>query len=540
MKIQSLKATLGSTKAIYHQITLNIEEQQDIEKIKSGVLPAAYIIRDEDISKLCESVKTIINRGKKDPRKALSEYLIGRNKDELRVVDGNFNNAGSLKKGVSAFLRKVKNVKNIYFIGINKETFENLWEESSGHKPVEEYDETQFLKELIGDLKIPAELKEKYVGESREAESVRAFIFIASKNTEPVLILGDTGTGKEVVAQEIHNNSDREGNIVTVNCGAIPKELFESEIFGHEPNSFTGAGDKVKIGAWEAAKNGTLFFDEVGEMLLQHQVKVLRALDNRTIKRIGGTREIPVTARIIAATNRNLSDMVQTGQFREDLYYRLRGFLIRTYSLRDHPQDIPLLAEYFWQKMTKDKSNNLPQNILKKIKEHHWPGNVRELKLTIRQLHALYKFKASALSTKGLNFVFHQEGQCNLSEGTAEKEMEHLRADCWRHLRKVDDTVRAVQHAITVFTKEKINDGKLTNSLNRRLAELDLLCRDRLLFYNEQLYSSVLLLKQRLAIFHGLLKTNILEANKYRRETLDEEFNIVLSAIFRECERLIG
>jgi transcriptional regulator with GAF, ATPase, and Fis domain len=168
-----------------------------------------------------------------------------------------------------------------------------------------------------------------------------------------VLVLGDTGTGKEVIARSIHNYSARASEkFVPVNCGAIPSELLESELFGHKRFTFTDAKYDKK-GLWEITGNGTLFLDEVGDLALIHQVKILRALEENKIRPIGEVKEIRVNARVIAATNRDLFSMVKAGHFREDLYYRLRSFLLRTPGLRDHPEDIPTLARFFWKKIAR-------------------------------------------------------------------------------------------------------------------------------------------------------------------------------------------
>ena len=169
----------------------------------------------------------------------------------------------------------------------------------------------------------------------------------------------------------------RQEKFTPVNCGAIPRELLESELFGHEKGSFTGAVHR-KMGLWEVADQGTLFLDEVGDLALGHQVKILHALQNGCIRRVGGEKEIQVDARVIAATNRNLFSMVQAGHFREDLYYRLREFLIRTPALRDHPGDIPLLAQAFWAKIVHDETKPCPRKSFRNLNPtagRETPGN---------------------------------------------------------------------------------------------------------------------------------------------------------------------
>ena len=197
-----------------------------------------------------------------------------------------------------------------------------------------------------------------------------------------VLILGETGTGKELIAHAIHRLSvRREHPFVRLNCAAIPGGLLESELFGHEKGAFTGAISQ-KIGRMELANHGTLFLDEVGDIPLELQPKLLRAFQEREFERLGSTRTIAVDMRLIAATNQNLEDMVKARQFRSDLYYRLKVFPITVPALRDRPEDIPLLAEHFARKHAKRMGKRIeiiPAETMEAIKRWHWPGNVREL-----------------------------------------------------------------------------------------------------------------------------------------------------------------
>lgn len=204
---------------------------------------------------------------------------------------------------------------------------------------------------------------------------------ISSQNMN-VLVLGESGVGKELVARAIHKLS--KGNthpFVPVNCGALPEDLFESELFGHERGAFTGAV-KTKPGLLEFANSGTFFFDEIGDMSLPMQIKMLRLLEEKKIRRVGGNREIDIDVRIIAATNKNLEKQIDNGNFREDLYYRLNTFQIMVPPLRDRKDDIVLLAEHLLSELC--RKGGLPQKSFSKgaleaLKEYTWPGNVREL-----------------------------------------------------------------------------------------------------------------------------------------------------------------
>jgi formate hydrogenlyase transcriptional activator len=197
-----------------------------------------------------------------------------------------------------------------------------------------------------------------------------------------VLILGETGTGKELIARAVHSMSPRrERPFITLNCAAIPTGLLESELFGYERGAFTGALSQ-KIGRFEMANRGTLFLDEVGDIPLDLQPKLLRALQEKAFERLGGTKTIPIDVRLVAATNRNLTQMMGDKLFRSDLYYRLKVFPITTPPLRDHPEDIPILARHFTQKYAAKMNKQIekiPSDTMRSLVSWSWPGNVREL-----------------------------------------------------------------------------------------------------------------------------------------------------------------
>src|SRR2546428_4959164 len=202
-----------------------------------------------------------------------------------------------------------------------------------------------------------------------------------SRIEAPVLVIGESGSGKELVARALHANSARAAApFVVINCGALTETLLESELYGHERGSFTGATGSRK-GLFESATGGTVFLDEISETSLSFQVKLLRVIQEREIRRVGSNETIQVDVRLIAATNRDLREMVRTGQFREDLFHRLNVFTIALPALRDRKEDIPLLASYFIKVFTEKnvKSVRLAEDALEAMKQYSWPGNVREL-----------------------------------------------------------------------------------------------------------------------------------------------------------------
>jgi len=231
--------------------------------------------------------------------------------------------------------------------------------------------------------------KWRLIGNSQRMRQLREQIEMAAQSNSRVLILGESGSGKELVARMLHEKSKRAGkSFIEVNCAAIPQELIESELFGHEKGSFTGAFEKKK-GKFELADEGTLFLDEVGDMSLSTQSKVLRVIETQEFQRVGGSRNINVDVRIITATNKDLIEEVKKGNFREDLLFRLNVIPIVIPPLREKKEDIPELVEYFLEYFASEygqKSKKITPEGLKMLEAYDWPGNIRELRNVIERL----------------------------------------------------------------------------------------------------------------------------------------------------------
>ena len=229
----------------------------------------------------------------------------------------------------------------------------------------------------------------KIIGESISIKKINRVIEKVAKTNAKVLILGPNGSGKELVANQIHLNSSRfQGAFIEVNCAAIPSELIESELFGHIKGAFTSAV-KDKVGKFEAANGGTIFLDEIGDMSLSAQSKVLRALQEHKIQRVGSEKDLIVDVRVIAATNKNLKDEIIKNNFREDLFHRLAVIEIKVPSLNERISDIPILVDHFLKLISVENNNELKKiesNAVKKLKNFNWTGNVRELRNVIERL----------------------------------------------------------------------------------------------------------------------------------------------------------
>ena len=229
---------------------------------------------------------------------------------------------------------------------------------------------------------------ESIIGNSPAIQHVLFKIKQVADTDTTVLVLGETGTGKELVARAIHNNSSRKIHpLVKVNCAALPSDLIESELFGHEPGAFTGAQTR-RAGRFEVADGNSIFLDEIGELPLELQTKLLQVLQEGEFERLGSSRTIKVNARVIAATNRDLVAQVRRGEFREDLFFRLKVFPITVPPLRERIEDIPLLVEFFVEKASKRLGKSIkvvPTSVMNNLREYPWPGNVRELENVIER-----------------------------------------------------------------------------------------------------------------------------------------------------------
>jgi len=279
------------------------------------------------------------------------------------------------------------------------------------------------LEKIYLEDELRSELKfEEIVGRSEALRRVLEQIETVAPTDSTVLIYGDTGSGKELIARAVHNlSARRSGAFVKLNCAAIPTGLLESELFGHEKGAFTGAITQ-RIGRFELANRGTMFLDEIGEVPLELQPKLLRVLQEREFERLGSTRTLRTDARLIAATNRDLETLVSEQRFRSDLYYRLNVFPVRVPSLRERPEDIPLLVRHFVQQFSRKLGKTIdaiPAEAMSALARYPWPGNIRELQNVIERAVILTNGPVLTVRTEDLRAPNHLHEPLMASNGHA-------------------------------------------------------------------------------------------------------------------------
>jgi DNA-binding NtrC family response regulator len=532
---RALRAFLAPTAAAHLRATL------------AERAPAVIAVDEAELPALRRLVELVVDRGRKHPAKSLAAKLLGLAR--IPLVAGSFTSRGQLVRSARTLLAHAakRGERNVYLVGLDAALFGELWQRAEEGPPLPaaatqpapppaSANERAELDRLLAPLPVPESVARQFVGRSPAIALVHQLVLRAARHDEPVLVLGDTGTGKEVVARLIHEQGPRRRNPFTpVNCGAIPSELLESELFGQEPGSHSTATRRTP-GLWRAAGEGTLFLDEIADLRPMHQVKILRALEQRRVRAVGGTREVRVRARVVAATNRDLFAEVRAGRFREDLYYRLRSFLIRTPPLRDRPEDVALLAAHFWRRVTRDPDARLPDALLAELARHRWPGNARELKMVLASLHSL--FGEREISIGHLRAVMDYEGHGDeLPAGAAETSRHRI--DCLRHLRRVDEALRACRAALAPPRSRLADaDPALARALlAARVEELARLCAQPLLFHGAALYELVRRLVARLEE-HLRAPPRSARAALGRRRDLDAELALVATALFEEVGEL--
>lgn len=390
---------------------------------------------------------------------------------------------------------------------------------------------------------VPPDLEQKLAGESDAIRRVRQSVLRAAKHDDPVLILGEPGSGKEAVARAIHGRSQRKPERFTaVNCGAIPSDLLESELFGRRDGASTGVRSD-RDGLWQMASGGTLFLAEIDALPPDHQNRVLYAIEHGGLIPVGSDELVRVSARVIAASNRDLYAMVQMGQFRDGLYSCLRKSMIRTPALRDAAEDVRPLAQFLWQGITRGEGQLLADGFLDELQSYSWPGNVGELKVALQTVHAT--FGARDLGPEHFRAALRLQGQSLVTAQTSasSREIDLHRVECLRHLRRADDVVRACKVDARPVVVDGKTDPETVGSVHRamlqHLEEIDAICLHPLRFHSEATFTVVYELKGKLMYLCELLPTNVPEARAYWAGELKGHIKKTGHEVFREFSRLV-
>ena len=432
---------------------------------------AICLIEEKWLADLQKNREDFVYKGIKHSKKPLTYYFRKSGKKILVLNGSNYSHFKQFRRSINVFLKNAVRDKlySLNFIVISEEFFTLAKKEASQTYTNKEAKRGKYQNPILNMIK-PVEtkvnLKERYIGNSEPCLLVRQMIGIAARNSFPVLILGETGTGKEVVARNIHECSDRSGHpLFAINCGAIPAELFESELFGNKKGAYTSAHSEKK-GLWELANKSTLFLDEIGDLALNHQVKILKALEDGEFMPVGGTKKVKVDVRIIAATNKNIDILAndKSGGFRDDLYYRISTFIIRTPTLSSHAEDIPELAAKMWEGIGNKK---LSEGVLTQLRYMNWPGNVRSLKYFLQRLFAWFPTETiteehvQVLQQQDLeSFLKSPEDLRNKRKPAGDKEYEKV-------IMKIEYLLKA-----SLYTEDEDNRRELLENVKESLGEI--------------------------------------------------------------------
>ena len=543
MSLEAIRIGVQQDKVEMSWCTLELKELETLKSERSDDLPLAYAVKNArlDALRAPDLAGRFTDRGRKNKATGLSHLLM--RQPGIPFIDGSYTDTGQLIRSLRTLLLNARKAdeRNVYIVGIDETVFAELAAHAGAAGPRDEFPPVH-LFDLLCKGDVPARLCERLVGTSREIQFVRHLIVRAAKQAIPVLILGDPGTGKEIVARAIHDLSDRaDEQFVPVNCAAIPHELLEAELFGYVKGAFTGAA-KDRDGLWLTAGKGTLFLDEIADLAPDHQAKVLRALESQRIRRVGDEVEKNAPARVIAATNRDLASMLQNKQFRDDLYYRLRTLTIRTPAVRDHAKDIPVLVKKLWKDITQGSEPELSKELVAELAAQAWPGNVRQLRTTLAGFHTLFLNEPFGLPH--LRAFLEHEGQTSGSQPSraSADEFGVFRVDCLHQLRQTDDVLRACKVGLRPVVVDHRTDGASVASaraaVRQHLEELDILCLHPLQFHSEATFRAVYRLKGRLSHFQSLLAANVGEAIAYWEKEVPEQFDLALHAVFEEVDGL--
>lgn len=498
MQAIAVECVLKRGKEQFRAVTADDFASLDSRETRLFLVPASRA------DSLIRTVPGAINLGKKHGSRAPWQYFIKLRPGESGIVIGEYKSARQLGPSARVTLEKLKRRAVRCVLQVPDACFDQLRvvsdDEGTGRRAAENSVYSFLLQTQRGldTEEVPAELAEEYIGSAEAVKLVRQQIWKARTHSQPVLILGESGTGKEIVARKVHYYRYKNGKcsqtIHAVNCSAIPDALIESELFGHKRGAFTGA-TQSRVGRWKTVGRGTLFLDEIGELPQESQAKILRAIEANEIQPVGEDKKQEVEARVIAATNRDLYTMVQHGTFRGDLYFRLAEFSIVTPALREHPEDIPLIAQWLWTRITGQSTRPLPESVTDYLAEFNWPGNVRELKSVISALNIWFgnHVKGRAEAELVMYFVGQPKEIAFRNQSDIPKGVRNAAA--LKQTQRAIEALATTRHCVEQFEKcsspQTAAHLALPQAIEDRHRELMDLCRDPRRFGSGEAYKAV-------------------------------------------------
>lgn len=529
---------------------LKSDPRPQLEAARRQGFPSVLVVRVADLARLRPCSGLVEDRGSKHPRRRLSSYLLGAK--VVPIIDGNYSVANQVTNGVHALLRQARQhgEENVYVVGVAPELFRILRRRVVSRAgpnppddpldpPISEVDVfSERMQQRLRRVAVPKEFRHAYVGESDEADSTRRYAMLAAAIDSPALILGETGTGKEVLARQIHQHSGAVGRFVPVNCGLVHRDSFEAELFGRAP---LGAGwpSTPQDGLWQSASRGTLFFDEVGDLSVLAQAQVLDAMKRGRVRPVGSRSEVDVSARIIATSSRDLYAASQNGGFSYELYSLLSLFVVTTSPLRDHPEDIPLLAQVFWRQI-RGKNAMLPREVQDELQFYRWPGNARALKTVLANFSALVGNTEPDSDLLQSMLLRQNQLLAMASAGESDNLTTAQLQECAQHLERVLQVLGAFETCVRPVLAGRPLDAASRAAIRQNALghymELSRLCARRQLFL-ENTYHLVERTRAKLSQFQRRLARFDESIARFWKNEVAVKLGQVRPAIFRAIRR---
>jgi DNA-binding NtrC family response regulator len=530
-------------------------DSAQVKQLAGNGQSCLFYVSESQLSDLRKSLPNLRDLGTKLPRKELFRYFSIIDKNEIGVVHGEYKSARQLKRSACDVLRKCGERQQtvVAFVVLKPPVFSIAWQTAIDHpssrsasRPmVAAMPDIERTLRTLGEIHVPEGLQQAYVGDAPSIRFVHQLILRASEQSCPVLIQGESGTGKEIIARSIHELSRAHGRgpeFRPINCSAISHYLVESELFGHVTGAFDGA-IKDRDGLWKSANNGTIFLDEIGDLDLDHQTKILRALDTNRVKPVGSDKEVEVRARVISATNRDLYAMIKQGNFREDLYFRLSVSPIYTPPLREHPEDIRLIANWLWSDIAGKSAPRLTDEILNCLMEYTWPGNVRELKSILSSLRGYFGNRAKTREYFETVMLLKGQPAPVTQTPTARQAATRTRAASFQHLRRVDRVLWDVEVFLKPLRSRRNHTSHQTTTaqiaLGERHRELLQFCQKPLLFSSAKSFEAVYSVCGKIAYLLDALATDASTTNQNTSRDLAKQLKSARALIQKQIDSLI-